>query len=414
MLRISKESHTLKKKKYQPNYMSDGLIFQQKSLLNKRGSECFSVGTCLVRLQDFSNNFNTFNNTVWTVVNHNLIRKYEHVSKNGDYEYFKPTDRYTRWLPHFTNDYICIIDVKEINDSEFQIAIRFPSRERIATALEASTRNRHAHGLPPIASYNPLHVEREGAQSIVSKNENFQTTIPSSSTYDSFDVESLETPTNFDSTVANVATGTSSTGIYGNYGPSNAFYYNYSDLQQMFMNGVYNGENSVDTNVICNNNSDPSNAYYYPQQMYDQFYGNGTVATNGIYNPVLSDAFYNNYSYPQQISMDDVFYGNDENVNETYENYLPSIAEETKEDENSVATNENTDNSETSQDTTGTYSSEDNSVVTNEIYANGENSVDTFFNFYDNPEPSDAFFYNYSDPPQSFMDEIFFDNGENY
>uniref|UniRef100_A0A914PMB7 Uncharacterized protein n=1 Tax=Panagrolaimus davidi TaxID=227884 RepID=A0A914PMB7_9BILA len=158
MLRISKESHTLKKKKYQPNYMSDGVIFRQKSLLNKRGSECFSVGTCLVRLQDFSNNFNTFNNTVWTVVNHNLIRKYEYVSKNGDYEYFKPTDRYTRWLPHFTNDYICIIDVREINDSEFQIAIRFPSRERIVTALEAST---------------------QGAQSIVSENGNFQTTIPS-------------------------------------------------------------------------------------------------------------------------------------------------------------------------------------------------------------------------------------------
>uniref|UniRef100_A0A914QIE8 Uncharacterized protein n=1 Tax=Panagrolaimus davidi TaxID=227884 RepID=A0A914QIE8_9BILA len=274
--------------------------------------------------------------------------------------------------------------------------------------LEASTRNRRAHGLPPLASYNSLLVEREGVQSIVSENGNFQTAAPSSSTNDSFDVESLESPTHFDSTVANVATG-----IYGNHGPSNAYYYNYSDLQQMFMNGVYYGENSVNTNVMCNNNSDPSNAYYYPQQMYDQFYGNGTVATNGIYNPDLSDAFYNNYSYPQQISIDDVFYGNDENANETFENYLPSVAEETKEDENSVATNENTDNSETSQDTTGTYSSEDNSVVTSEIYANGENSVDTFFNFCDNPEPSDAFFYNYSDPQQSFMDEIFFDNGEN-
>uniref|UniRef100_A0AC35GGE0 Uncharacterized protein n=1 Tax=Panagrolaimus sp. PS1159 TaxID=55785 RepID=A0AC35GGE0_9BILA len=103
--------------------------------------------------------------------------------------------------------------------------------------------------------------------------------------------------------------------------------------------------------------------------------------------------------------MNDIFYGNDANE---YEKYLPSVAEEIKEDENSVATNENTDNSETSQDTTGTYSNEDNSVMTNEIYTNGENSKDTF-----NPEPSNAFFYNYSDPQQSFMDEIFCDNGEN-
>uniref|UniRef100_A0A914PM42 Uncharacterized protein n=1 Tax=Panagrolaimus davidi TaxID=227884 RepID=A0A914PM42_9BILA len=408
MLRLSKEFHVVKKKKYQPNYMSDGVVFRQKSLLNKRGSECFSVGTCLIRLQDFSNNFNTFNNTIWAVVNHNLIRKYEHVSTNGDYEYFKPTDRYTRWLPHFTNDYISITDVREIDDSDCQIAIRFPPRERIAAVLEASTRERVAHGLPAVSSYNPSFVEREGSHSIVSENENSQMTISSSSTYDSFDVESLETSTDFDATVADVAAGTSSTGIYDNPGPSNAYNYNYSDSQQMCMNGIYYGENPGDTNVMYNNNPGPSNAYYCPQQIYDQYYGNDTVATNGIYNPDLSEVFYDNYSYPQQISMDDFFYGNDENADETYKNYLPSVAEEIKEDENSVATNENDDNIDTSQDTTGTYGNEDNSVVTNGIYSSGETS-----GMYDNPGPSDAFFYNYSDPQQSFMNEIFFGNNEN-
>uniref|UniRef100_A0A914YV50 Uncharacterized protein n=1 Tax=Panagrolaimus superbus TaxID=310955 RepID=A0A914YV50_9BILA len=105
MHRVSNKSNALKKnKKSQGNYTTDGIIFRQKSLLNKRGSECFSVGTCLIRLQDFSDNFNTFNYTVWTVANHNLIRKYEHVSSDGIHECFKPTDRVSTLFIYLINE----------------------------------------------------------------------------------------------------------------------------------------------------------------------------------------------------------------------------------------------------------------------------------------------------------------------
>uniref|UniRef100_A0AC34F0L6 Uncharacterized protein n=1 Tax=Panagrolaimus sp. ES5 TaxID=591445 RepID=A0AC34F0L6_9BILA len=177
MRRVSKRSHALKKsRKFQENYATDGVIFRQKSLLNKRGSECFSVGTCIIRLQDFSDNFNTFNNTVWTVANHNLIRKYEHISSDGLYECYKPTDRYTRWLPHFPNDYISIDDVISIEDNyESRICVRLPSRERIVATVEASTRDRLAKGLPPVAPYDPTLFDQERSQSAISENENTQT-----------------------------------------------------------------------------------------------------------------------------------------------------------------------------------------------------------------------------------------------
>lgn len=134
---------------------ADGVIFKSKSLLNKRGSSCFSIGAFVVRLADYSDDLSLFNNSLWNVTNHNLLQRWEYCMREGDYTVYKPTDRYTRWLPQFPDEYILIDDIIPITNDSMS-AVMLPSHEKVITARANRDQKRREQGLPvPLPVYRP-------------------------------------------------------------------------------------------------------------------------------------------------------------------------------------------------------------------------------------------------------------------
>uniref|UniRef100_A0A7E4UN82 YTH domain-containing protein n=1 Tax=Panagrellus redivivus TaxID=6233 RepID=A0A7E4UN82_PANRE len=134
---------------------ADGIIFKSKSLLNKRGSSCFSIGAFVVRLADYSDDLSLFNNSLWNVTNHNLLQRWEYCMREGNYTVYKPTDRYTRWLPQFPDEYILVDDIIPITGDSMS-AVMLPSREKVITARANRDQKRREQGLPvPITKYRP-------------------------------------------------------------------------------------------------------------------------------------------------------------------------------------------------------------------------------------------------------------------
>ncbi|KAE9553855.1 hypothetical protein FO519_002943 [Halicephalobus sp. NKZ332] len=152
------------------NSAIDGVnAFRTKSLLNKRGSSCFTIGAIIARLQDFVDGNDE--PTVWIVVNHNLIQRCVFVMCEGRYHVFKPTDRYVRWIPQCPREYLLIEEVVPFStkDGESHAAVVLPTEEQLQLGIKQRDEFRQMVGLPII---------EEGYQPILSPNMEYEMASP--------------------------------------------------------------------------------------------------------------------------------------------------------------------------------------------------------------------------------------------
>uniref|UniRef100_A0AC34PV30 Uncharacterized protein n=1 Tax=Panagrolaimus sp. JU765 TaxID=591449 RepID=A0AC34PV30_9BILA len=122
--------------------------FKTKSLLNKRGSSCFSVGAVVIRLQDFIGDYPE--PVVWMVTNHNLLQRCTFVTVDSRYHVFKPTTRYIRWLPQFPREYMLMEEMVTFisKDGDELIAVVLPDNEKLQLHIKHRDNYRSVSNLP--------------------------------------------------------------------------------------------------------------------------------------------------------------------------------------------------------------------------------------------------------------------------